>query len=203
MVEQPVDTLLRSAAFAVAESRVADLIARNAWRYVDELQRHGHELAEAARLAVRRVVAEAGTYPPASALRVQIESSAPEERVETGIWTDDGMTVVLRWTNRADFAIQLEHVTGAITITDIEFDHTFTLDAPAHFEIAPRSEYNLALVAIHDRKWPPPRYAQPSMAGEANVEAMVIGPWPEASHRYQRFNAGRGWFPVSACLVGR
>jgi hypothetical protein len=203
MVEQPVDALLRTAALAIAERRVADLIARNAWRHVDELQHRGHEPGEAARFAVQRVVAEAGAYPPTAALRVHVESSAPEARTETGIWSDEGMAIVLCWTNRADFSIQLEHVTGSIVISDVDTDHTFTLDAPAFFEIAPRSECKLALVAVSDRKWPPPRYSQPSVAGEVQIDALVMGPWPDASHRYQRFSAGRGWFPVSAALVGR
>ena len=200
MAEHALDTLLLGAASAVAERRVAELIVRSAWRHVDELLRRGHDTGDAARAAVQRVLTEAGTYPPAHALRVRIEASAPEARTETGIWTDDGMAVVLHWSNRADFAIQLEHLTGAISVSDVGCEHTFTLDAPEHFEVGPRAEHPLALVAIRDRKWPAPRYSQPSLAGDGHVEALVMGPWPEASHRLQRFNAGRGWFPVSPSL---
>jgi hypothetical protein len=85
----------------------------------------------------------------------------------------------------------------------VDAEHTFTLDAPEHFEVAARSEQRLELIGVLDRKRPAPRYSQPSVTGEAFVEALVMGPWPDGSHQMQRFNAGRAWFPVSLSLVAK
>lgn len=205
MTDHPIDSMLQRCAAAIADARVTHSIASNAWRHVDEL-RTNHPLVrdeDLARMAVDRVLAEAKSYPPAGAIRVRVENRASASLTETGIWTEEAMAVILRWVNRADFSIQFKQVAGAISVNDDIMERTFTMEAPAHFELAPRSEHRLELIAVLDRKRPPPRYSQAAVAGEAYVEALVMGPWPESSHQIQRFNAGRAWFPVSPTLVTR
>jgi hypothetical protein len=195
--------MLRRAAVVVTDRRAMESVARNAWRHVDELRGSHAHLAdeELANLAVSRVLAAAKAYPPASAITVRIEPSAFETRTETGIWTEEAMAIVLRWNNRADFAIELQRVTGAVSIVDRSEERTFTLDAPSRFEIGPRCDHRLSLVAVLDRKVPPPRYSQAAVSGEVSVNALVMGPWPQGSHQVQCFQTGRAWFAVSTALV--
>jgi hypothetical protein len=119
MVEHPIDHLLHKCASAIPDRRVMQSIARNAWRYIDELRSTHPHLCdeELARTAVQRVLAEARSYPPASAIVVRVANRAPESATETGIWSEEAMAVVLHWVNRADFTVQFKQVTGSISVS--------------------------------------------------------------------------------------
>lgn len=191
------ENLVRKVALLAGERRAMESIARNAARYVEELRGCHPQLRDedVARLAVHRVIAEAHAHPPANALRLQIDGRSHEAGSETG-WIEDGLSIVLQWSNRADFAIRLENLKGAVSIIDSVGEETFTLGTNGHFEIPPRSEYRLRVVALRDCKVSRHTYEQVSVSGEAYVEALVAGPWPEGSHQVCRFNAARTWIPV-------
>jgi hypothetical protein len=199
----PIEALLRRTAANIGERRVVEALARNALRYVDELRTNSLGLGdhELARNAVERVLAEARAHPPLNALRVSIDKSAPAERVESGVWADDQLALVLRWSNRADFWVELKDLRGTVSLDDYISEETFTLDAPARFEVPPRGERCLALLAYRDRKHPARRYNRSTVSGEAHVEAVVIGPWPDGSHQVRGFSAGRALLPVARALV--
>ncbi len=189
------ETLLCKVALLAGERRAMESISRNAHRYVDELRARHPQLRDedVARLAVHRVIAEAHAHPPAVALRVLIGGRSSSD---PGVWTETGLAITLEWCNRADFSIQVEDIRGALSIIERTGEETFTLGANTRFEVPARSEYRLTLVALRDGKGALPACAERSVSGEAYVEALVAGPWPEASHQVCRFNAARTWFPI-------
>jgi hypothetical protein len=201
MVTRAIDIMMRRAVLVVNDRRATESVARAAWRHLEQLRSsHGHLGDEAlAHAAVQRVVSEARAHPPASALRVRIESS--DRDADTGIWSEHGMTIVLRWFNRASFAVELKQITGTVNVTDAHEERTFTLIAPVQFEIPPQSDVRLVFAAVLDRKVPPARYAQTSVAGEVSLEALVMGPWPDAPHHVQQFRTGRASLPIALELV--
>lgn len=194
---------LRETALGLGDRRVVDALTRNALRYVDDFRMRHPAVSELelARKALERVLAEAKAHPPCNALCIAIEHRPAVERVETGLWTQDEIALVLHWSNRADFWIELKDLRGCVTVDESAREDTFTLETSSRFEVAPRGEHRLPLIARRDCKHPALRYSHSMVSGEAYVEAVVIGPWVDGSHQVCRFTAGRALVPVARSLV--
>jgi hypothetical protein len=200
--KDPIEILLRKTAQSLGERRIVEALARDALRYIDDVRARTSGLAndEIVRIAVERVLAEARAHPPNIVLHVSIDNRASTDGAEL-IQSDDQLSLVLRWCNRADFSVEVKDLRGTVTLDDFVREETFTLHAPEGFTVGPRGVQRLSLVANRDRKHPVRRYSRPTVSCEAYVEAVVMGPWLEGSHQVRRFSAGRALLPVGPAGV--
>lgn len=200
-----VDPELLKAALSVASKLAADAIASAAKRYVSQLSAWMKKPApeEIARLAVDRVLAEAGAYPPKEALRIGIHAGPAEAGFDgSAINEDDRAALALRIWNRADFEIKIAKLRGALHVNDGVLAATYEIDSPSQFEVGPRQEIRYPCTAILSRKQPEvPRFRYGAVVAAAHLQALVMGPWPDVPHNEHLFDTAASWLRVEPKLL--